>query len=218
MSKNLFRIVEAYAVVLSEVSGAIIYLLYLSAALFSGMMTQLLMAVFKPSVQVILAVMLIFGASFTIASLSVAIFTKMSATLELFKAPERKAGRETEYIAFPLWILAFLFALLISNLLIPAELFALRIAIMVGLGVSLGNMVTFLWILRTTRRVDPRPLFVFLYLLLTLPSYILLPGEYYPFILNSIHLCFSYFVAAVWYIFSARKKALGILHAARGEY
>jgi len=217
MSKNIFKIVEAYVVVLSEVSGAIIYLLYLSAALFSGMTTQFLMAVFGPSTPAFLAVILIFGASFTVASLSVAIIFRMSVTLELFKASERKTRLKSEYVEFSLWVFVFLFASLISSLLIPAELYALRIAVTVGLGVSLGNMITFLWVLLATRRVDPRPLFVFLYLLLTLPSYILLPGEYYPYLINSIHLCFSYFVAAVWYIFSARRKALGILHAARGE-
>jgi hypothetical protein len=217
MSKNLFKIVEAYAVVLSEVSGAIIYLLYLSAALFSGMMTQLLMVVFGPSITVILLVILIFGTSFTVASLSVAIISRMSVTLELFKATERKTRLKSEYVEFPLWVFAFLFASLVSSLLIPAEPYALRIAVMVGLGVSLGNMITFLWELLATSRVDPRPLFVSFYLLLTLPSYTLLPGEYYPYILNFIHLTFSYFVAAVWYIFSARRKALGILHAAREE-
>jgi hypothetical protein len=217
MSKSLFRIVEAYAVVLSEVSNAIIYLLYLSAALFAGMLTGLLTSVFKPSILLAILIILIFGVSFTIATLSITIIARISVALELFKASRKMVKREKEYVVLLLWIPAFLFSFLISNIVIPAELFALRIAITVSLSVSIGNMVIFLWILQTTHRVDPRPLFVFLYLLLTLPSYEFLPREYYPFTLNSIHLCFSYFVAAVWYIFSARKKALGILHATRGE-
>ncbi|MEM2940995.1 MAG: hypothetical protein QW304_05540 [Thermoproteota archaeon] len=217
MSKNLFRIVEAYAIVLSEVSGAIIYLLYLSAALFAGMLTELLMAVFKLSTPVIILVILVFGASFTVASLSVMIISRISVTLELFKAQGKRVKPETEYISMLFWVFAFLFSSVISNVVIPAELVALRIAVMVSLGVSLGNMATFLWEFRATRRIDPRPLFVCLYLLLTLPSYLLLPEEFYPYIINSIHLTFSYFVTAVWYILSARQKALGILHAARGE-
>lgn len=216
MSKNLFRIVEAYAIVLSEVSGAIIYLLYLSAALFSGMLTELLMVIVGPSTLVIILVILVFGASFTVAGASVAIITKMSVTLELFKTPERGTEPKREYIVSLFWVAAFLFSSLISNVLIPAELIALRIAVTVGLGVSLGNMIVFLSVLKIAHRIDLRPLFVCLYLLLTLPTYLLLPNEFYPFIL-AVHLTFSYFVAAVWYIFSARRKALGILHAARGE-
>lgn len=217
MSKNLFRMIEAYAIVLSEVSGAIIYLLYLSAALFSGMLTEVLMVTVGPSTPVIILVTLVFGASFTIAGASVAIITRMSIALELFKTPERGTEPKREYIMLLFWIIAFLFSSFISNVLMPAELIALRVAVMVGLGVSLGNMVTFLWHLKMFHRIDLRPLFVFLYLLLTLPTYLLLPQEFYPFLLNAIHLTFSYFVAAVWYILSARRKALGILHAARGE-
>lgn len=217
MSKNIFRIVEAYAVVLSEVSGAIIYLLYLSAALFAGMLTELLMSVFKPSISVIILVILIFGASFIVASVSVMIISRISVTLELFKTQEKRLKPGTGCFSMLFWVFAFLFSSLISNIVMPAELVALRIAVMVSLGVSLGNMITFLWEFRITRRIDPRPLFVCLYLLLTIPSYFLLPEEFYPYIVNSVHLTFSYFVTAVWYILSARRKALGILHAARRE-
>jgi len=220
MSKNLFRIVEAYAVVLSEVSGAIIYLLYLSAALFSGMLTELLMITVGPSAPVIILMMLVFGASFAMAGVSAAIITRMKVSLELFKTPEKGAEPKSKYyvvVMLLLWIIAFLISSLISNVLIPVELIALRNAVMVGLGVSLGNMIIFLWNLKMFHRIDFRPLFVCLYLLLTLPTYLLLPQEFYPFLLNAIHLTFSYFIAAVWYILSARRKALGILHAARGE-
>ncbi|MGQ9479752.1 MAG: hypothetical protein ACUVQ0_07095 [Thermoproteota archaeon] len=217
MDKNILRIVEAYGIVLSEVSGAMFYLLYLTAAIFSGMLLEILMLLLGPSVITMVIGILIFLSSFTAAGLAGKTIERISITFESTRAPKKGIKPEKAEQAIPLfWVFSFVFAYAVSIILIPGELYAVMFSTAIGLGVSLGNLGIFLseWLI--AHRTDFRPLFVFLYLLLTSPSYILVPNDPYPFILCWTHLAFSYFAVALWYVFSARRKASVILHAARG--
>lgn len=219
MSSNILKVIEAYGVVLSETCGAIIYLMFLSASSFAGILTGMLFSIFGYSPMVIIIVVILFSTSFAMAGFSITILFRIRQTLKLFEAPERKTDftRKEFFLQNSFWILSFIVAWLLSEILIPFEKGLLRIPVMVGLGVSLGNMSIFLYGLKANKTMDPRPLFVFLYLLFTIPSYFTVPDEEYAFMLNWAHLIFSYFVAAFWYLVSARRKALGILHAARRE-
>ena len=223
--KSLMRILQAYGEVLSSSSSAITYLLYTVSGIVGGWIAGLLWMLIGEqnplvtSVAMVIAFIALFTVSGFASSIVWSITGLHNARAGEWVSLKRKINKATEIT----WLTSIITAFLVSILAIPPEYSLVKIPVAVNLGVALGNLGMFIILKRLADRFEPQQLFLFLYLVLTIPSYFILvqttesSTEVAVYSLLTVHLGLSNFIAAVWYLLSARSRVAGILHAARGE-
>lgn len=208
--ESIARVLEAYLLVISEMGGSVIYLLYITAAVIGSMATTLLHSILGEGTMTFAVSAISFIALFSIATYSSFIVARLGRS---FREAER-LHRVSEAILVLNWIAPFgaLYPLLLISPWGPEQTYCIWLSV----SLAIGNLGLFLLEAKYGRRKDVKPLFVTAYLLITAPSYLLLTGELVYFLVT-FNLTFSYFFVAVWYLISAWRGAEGILHAARGH-
>jgi len=228
--RDLLRIFEAYGRVLTNASLAVTYLLYLVAGMVGGWSTGLIM-IFLGRHSVLAASILsvsIFIVLFTISWMASSLISNITGLYHgavdgVDRASFEALNRRLTRVIDVLWVLSMVAAFAIAVFSIPAYYSMLRIPVAVNLGVGLGNLGMLVAERKIIKVFSPQQLFVFLYLVLTIPLYfILVPAAgddavMVAYSLLTVHLGLSGLIAAAWYILSARRQVLGILHAARGQ-
>ena len=227
--RDLLNILRAYGDVLADSSSAVTYLLYTIAGIVGGWTSGLLwIFIGEYNIALTLVLMVImFIALFSIAGMATSLIWNITWLHRNITNRDEYKGwvnlrRKLERAIGISWIVAIVSSFLLMAFPISPEYPVIKIPVAVNLGVGLGNLGMLVVVRYFTREFDPRQLFLFLYLILTIPSYfILVPiagtnAETVAFSLLTLHVGLSNFIAAVWYILAARRRVAGILHAARG--
>jgi len=210
--ESIARVLEAYLLVISEMGGSVIYLLYITAAVIGSMATTLLYNILGEGTMTFAVSAISFIALFSVATYSSFIVSRLD---RFFREAEGlRFTRAFGAVLVLCWIVPFaaLSPLLLSSPWGPERTYCIWLSV----SLAIGNLCLFLLEAKYGRRKDVKPLFVAAYLLITAPSYLLLTGELVYFLVT-FNLAFSYFFVAVWYLISAWRGAEGILHAARGH-
>jgi len=210
--ESIARVLEAYLLVISEMGGSVIYLLYITAAIIGSMAATLLHSILGEGTITLAVSAISFTALFSIATYSSFIVSRLGRFFR--KAEGLRFTRAFGAGLVLCWIVPFaaLSPLLLASPWRPDQTYC----IWLSASLAIGNLGLFLLEAKYGRRRDVKPLFVTAYLLITAPFYLLLAGELVYFLVT-FNLAFSYFFVAVWYIISAWRGAEGILHAARGQ-
>ena len=223
--RDLMRILHAYGNVLASSSSAITYLLYTVSGIVGGWFAGLLwMLIGEQNPLAALVTMVIaFIALFTTSGFASSIVWSITGLHNTGAGEWTGLRRKINEATGITWLTSIVAAFLVSILVIPPEYSLVKTPVAVNLGVALGNLGMFVILKRLAGRFEPQQLFLFLYLILTIPSYFILAQTrgidtvVAMYSLLTVHLGLSNFIAAVWYLLSARRRVAGILHAARGE-